>query len=278
MKQIIFILFSLITFATSFAQEEITVASYNLRYASKNDGENIWENRKEMVKALIRYHEFDIMATQELLFNQIEDLLEMEGWSYVGVGRDDGINKGEHSAIFYNHNLFALLDSGDFWLSENPDVPNKGWDATCCNRIVSWAKFKQVENDSIFYLFNAHFDHEGVVAREESAYLIISKINKIAGDTATILCGDFNSIPESKQIQYISTKLNDSYFISEQEPYGPVGTFNNFKIDAKFENRIDYIFLSNEFGVRKYATLTDSNYQRFPSDHIPVVIKLYFKK
>lgn len=279
MKKCISILILVISTTILFSQSnEFIVASYNLRLYTMNDGENIWENRIEMVQDLIKYHEFDIVATQELMYNQIEGLLEMEGWSYVGGGRDDGLKSGEHSAIFYKNELFEVLENGDFWLSETPDVPGKGWDATCCNRIASWAKFKNLTDSSIFYLFNVHFDHEGELARENSAYLMISKIKEIAGNSPTILCGDFNSTPETKQMKYISDKLNDAYFISEEKPYGPVGTFNDFKIDAEFKERIDYIFLSDSFGVRKYATLTDSNHQRFPSDHIPVVTKLYYKK
>jgi endonuclease/exonuclease/phosphatase family metal-dependent hydrolase len=59
-------------------------------------------------------------------------------------------------------------------------------------------------------------------------------------------------------------------------PYGPVGTANGFKLDAPLKNRIDYIFVSPSIQVLKYASLTDSKDQRFPSDHQPVVAKIKF--
>lgn len=253
---------------------DITFATYNLRYASQNDGKNSWENRREMVMDLILYHELEILATQEGLLHQLEELSEMPDWNYIGAGRDDGKKAGEHCAIFYKESIVKLLDSGDFWLSETPDIPSKGWDATCCNRICSWAKFKHKQTGFDFYVFNVHFDHIGKVARVNSAYLTISKIREIAGDAPIILCGDFNSTPDTEQIKYISQTYQDAYQISQQKPYGPIGTFNGFKFEGDFNSRIDYIFVSEGFKVEKYAVLTDSKQNRYPSDHFPVVAKI----
>ena len=255
----------------------INVASFNLRFETVHDGENTWSNRRDFVKELITYHEFDIMGTQELHHSQISDLLQMKGWKYTGGGRDDGINKGEHSAIFYKEDRFKLLESGDFWLSETPDIPSKGWDATCCNRICSWGKFKDKKSRKTFFVFNVHFDHQGLQARIESGYLMTRKIEEVAERYPVLLCGDFNSTPETKQIQHISSQLNDSYLVSELPPYGPVGTFNGFKIDAPLKDRIDYIFVSDHFKIHKYGALTDFKEGRFPSDHLPVVVNLSFK-
>lgn len=255
----------------------IVVSSFNLRFDTPHDGLNAWPNRRDFVKQLIRYHEFDIMGTQELLYSQIQDLLQLEEFVYFGAGRDDGHIGGEHSAIFYKKERFALLDSGNFWLSETPDVPSLGWDARCCYRICSWVKLLDRLNDRAFYVFNAHFDHEGVVARRESGRLMKRKIEEIAGSHAVMLLGDLNSVPETEPILEISTILSDAYLITELPPYGPVGTFNAFRLDAPLKNRIDYIFVSDDFRVEKYGALTDFRDGRFPSDHLPVVVRVVFK-
>jgi len=255
----------------------LTIASYNIRMSTERDGENAWSKRKENVKALIRYHDFDIIGTQEGFIAQINNVLELPEFAYTGKGRDDGKDGGEHSAIIYRKDRFKLLDSGDFWLSETPDKPGKGWDAKCCNRIASWGKFKDLKTKKEFYFFNVHFDHEGVVARRESGKLIVKKINEIAGKNTVILTGDFNSTPEMEQIKTISSMLNDSYTVTKQPPYGPVGTFNAFKFDAPMKDRIDYIFTGNNIDVLKYGVLTDSKDQKYPSDHQPVVIKAIIK-
>jgi endonuclease/exonuclease/phosphatase family metal-dependent hydrolase len=255
----------------------INVATYNLRYDTPNDGVNAWPNRKENVKALIQFHEFDLFGTQEALRHQLDGVAELKEFAYLGKGRDDGKQGGEHSAIFYRKDRFKVLESGDFWLSETPDVPGKGWDATCCNRISSWAKFQDLKTKKQFYFFNVHFDHQGVKARQESGKLMVKKIKEIAKSTPAICVGDFNSTPETEQIQALQAILRDAYRVSAQPPYGPEGTFNAFKFDAPMTNRIDYIFVGDQFQVLKYGVLTDAKEQRYPSDHQPVVAKVVLK-
>ncbi|MCO5237124.1 MAG: endonuclease/exonuclease/phosphatase family protein [Chitinophagaceae bacterium] len=275
MKQILFSLLVSLFVQPVLAQknEPVIIATYNLRYNNPGDGINAWPNRKENVKALIRFHEFDIFGTEEGLIDQIKDLAEMEEYAYIGKGRDDGKEAGEHSAIFYRKSRFQLLQSGDFWLSETPEVPGKGWDAKCCNRICSWGEFKDLKTKKKFFFFCVHFDHQGVVARQESGKLMVKKIKEIAKGAPVISVGDFNSTPETEQIQEMQTILRDSYKVTETPPYGPAGTFNAFKFDAPLKWRIDYIFVSPGIRVLKYGVLTDAKDQRYPSDHQPVMIK-----
>lgn len=252
----------------------LTIATYNLRYNNAGDGVNAWPNRKEMVKGLVRYHDFDIFGTQEALIGQLRDVAELKEYAFFGAGRDDGKEGGEHSAIFYKKDRFKVLASGNFWLSETPEKPGKGWDATCCNRIASWLKLKDLVTKKEFYFFNVHFDHQGVVARRESGKLMVKKIKEIAGNTPAICTGDFNSTPDTEQIKEMQTILNDAKAVTEMPAYGPEGTFNAFKFTAPMADRIDYIFTARPIKVLKYAVLTDSKEQRYPSDHQPVVAKI----
>lgn len=275
MKKIVFTLLVCISIQSVMAQKNtpLTIATYNIRYNNPDDSLNAWPNRKENVKALIRFHEFDIFGTQEGLIDQMNGLSEMEEFARTGHGRDDGKEAGEHSAIFYKKDRFKLIESGDFWLSETPGKPGKGWDAKCCNRICSWGKFQNLQTKKTFYFFSVHFDHQGVVARKESGKLMVKKIQEIAKNTPVICVGDFNSTPETEQIQTMQTILNDSYNVTQMPPYGPVGTFNAFKFNAPMKHRIDYIFVSKGIKVLKYGVLTDAKDQRYPSDHQPVMIK-----
>ncbi|MGG7661703.1 endonuclease/exonuclease/phosphatase family protein [Dyadobacter sp. BHUBP1] len=280
MKKIALYLLAFVSLASaSYAQKTATmnVASYNLRYNTPNDGVNAWPNRKENVKGLIRFHEFDIFGVQEALVGQLKDVAELTEFAYYGKGRDDGKEGGEHSAIFYKKDRFKLLKSGDFWLSETPDKPGLGWDAKCCNRICSWAQFEDMNTKKKFYFFNVHFDHQGVEARRQSGHLMVKKIKEIAGNSTAILTGDFNSSPDTEQIKTIAGLLNDTHDVTKQAPYGPEGTFNSFKFDAEMKTRIDYIFVSKNVNVLKYGVLTDSKEQRYPSDHQPVLVKVEIK-
>lgn len=259
----------------AFAQPATTlnVATYNLRMNTERDGANAWPHRRELVKSLVRYHDFDVLATQEGLPDQVADMAAMAEYAHVGRGRDDGKHAGEHSAIFFKRQRFKLLRNGDFWLSQTPDQPSLGWDATCCHRIVSWAQLQDRQSGRTFYFFSVHFDHEGQVAQRESAKLMLRKVRAIAGAEPVIVAGDFNSVPETEQIGTMKSQLADAFEISATPRYGPVGTFNAFKIDSPLDERIDYIFVSPQVKVLSYAALTDSRQGRFPSDHLPVLIK-----
>jgi endonuclease/exonuclease/phosphatase family metal-dependent hydrolase len=241
------------------------------------DSANAWTHRKEGVKALIRYHDLDIVGTQEGFRHQLNDLCEMPDYAYSGSGRDDGQSAGEHSAILYKKDRFRVLDAGDFWLSETPGKPSLGWDATCCHRICSWAKFEHGESGARFYFFNVHFDHEGAEARRESGRLMERMIREIAGEERVICSGDFNSSPDTEQIAILSAFLRDARTVSLAPPYGPEGTFNGNFANPVLPERIDYIFVSEGVQVNKYAVLTDNNGVFYPSDHQPVVADIVIK-
>lgn len=265
-------------FAKNKQKVPMRVSTFNLRMDTPNDGENAWPHRKEMVKGLIRFHDLDIIGTQEGFKHQLDDILELENYAYTGAGRDDGKDAGEHSAIIYKKERFNLLQSGTFWFSETPDVPGKGWDATCCNRICSWARFSDKSSGTMFYVFNVHYDHQGQEARKNSSLLLIEKIKKMAGNMPVFVTGDFNATPESEPIKVLSASglLRDSYLVTKEPPYGTTGTFNSFRTDAPTESRIDYIWVTPQVNVRKYGVLNEVQYGRFPSDHFPVVIEATF--
>lgn len=276
MKKILLILVISMALLQGYSQGKnpVTVASYNIRYDNPHDGVNAWPNRKEQVKALIQFHDFDIFGTQEAMIGQIEGIAELQQYAWYGKGRDDGQHAGEHCAIFYKKERFELLESGDFWLSETPDKPTIGWDSRVNKRVCTWARFKDLKSKKEFYFISVHFDNLGAVARRESGKLMVSKIKEIAKDKPVICVGDLNSTPETEQVKNMLTILKDAREISALPPYGPVGTTNSFKFDAPMKHRIDYIFVSNQISVLKYGALNDSYDQKYPSDHLPIVAKI----
>jgi endonuclease/exonuclease/phosphatase family metal-dependent hydrolase len=255
----------------------LRVASYNLRYNNADDGADAWPNRKEMVKNLVQHYDFDVFGVQEGLRSQLTDVAELPAYAFVGRGRDDGKEAGEHSAIFYKKARLQLLQTGDFWLSQTPDRPSLGWDATCCNRICTWARFKDLQSGQVFYFFSVHFDHEGVEARRQSGQLMVKKIKEIAQGAPVVCVGDLNSTPDTEQVKTLQGALGDAYQLTQRPAYGPVGTFNGFELTAPLRDRIDYIFVSRGSTVLDYAVLTDSMRGHYPSDHFPVVATVVLK-
>ena len=101
----------------SYQPTSITVASYNLRNANGSDSAkgNGWGQRYPVIAKMVQYHDFDIFGTQECFIHQLKDMKEaLPGYDYIGVGRDDGKEKGEHSAIFYRTDKFDVIEKGDF--------------------------------------------------------------------------------------------------------------------------------------------------------------------
>jgi endonuclease/exonuclease/phosphatase family metal-dependent hydrolase len=261
----------------SFAQT-LTVGSFNVRYDNPRDSGNLWSARLPRVAALIEFHEFDIVGTQEGLQHQLDGLQALlPGYTYYGIGRDDGALKGEHSAIFIKKDAFAIVDKGDFWLSETPAKPGFGWDARI-NRICSWVLLQHHVTRKKMYCFNVHYDHQAVIARKESSKLILEKIKTIAGSTPVILTGDFNGDHSSEWYQLIANSgiLLDTYK-RVAVPYKPNGTFQGFGPNLNSDQVIDHIFTSTHFSVSRWGVLTDSYNGKFPSDHFPVLTRITLK-
>ncbi len=280
MKRMIIFLLSLVAIGFADAQSPINIMSFNIRYNNPGDSANAWPYRRDFVASQIRFHEAQIIGVQEALHGQMMDLIErLPGYRYVGVGRDDGKEKGEYSAIIFDSTRLQLLLAKTFWLSTQPDVPgSKGWDAAI-TRIVTWARFRDRKSKKEFYVFNTHFDHIGKDARRESAKMLIEKVHQIAGKSPAIITGDFNSVPSDEPIQVITDNSNslhliDTRSISKSPHYGPTGTFNGFRNKEINDDPIDYVFVKNKVKVLKHATFSQTWNGRFSSDHFPMFVQV----
>ena len=278
LKKVIFAFGILVIGVSPLKAQHMIVGSYNLRYANSNDIGNLWQDRAPVIASLISFHGFDIIGTQEGLRHQLDDLSNMlPEFDRYGIGRDDGIIGGEHSAIFFNKDKFGLVEKGDFWLSETPEKPSKGWDAAI-NRICTWVKLVEKSSGKIFFVFNAHYDHKGVLAREESSKLVLKKIQGIAGNIPVMFMGDLNGDHTTNWYQLIarSGHLRDAYD-SASIRYANNGSFNGFGNSIEQRNIIDHVFLSSSFNVIRHGILTDTYMGKYPSDHFPVLVEVDFK-
>lgn len=282
---------------------DLCVGSYNIRYRNQSDSiaGDQWPRRCHTICSLINFQHPDVFGAQEVLHPQLLDLLSgLDGYRYVGVGRDDGHTQGEYAPIFYHPSRLQLLDSGHFWLSPTPDTPSLGWDAACI-RICTWAKLRDLRSDSTLYFFNLHTDHVGTEARRRAALMVVDSIAKVtAQGHRAILTGDFN-VDQSDPTYAIFTGsglLNDAYSVARIR-LADNGTFNSFDPTLHTDSRIDHIFLSPSFSVDRYGILTniywtlpDSSASdrkgkdapdeinftpakiHLPSDHYPVIVHI----
>ena len=263
----------------SFGQtSSLKVLSFNIRYNNPNDGENSWPNRSERVKNFLWSESADIIGFQEVLHNEVLELdhalfnynFSQRQYKRVGVGREDGETKGEYSPIYFNLNRFSLVKSKTVWLSETPTKPSKGWDAAC-ERIATFALLFDEELNDTLLVVNAHWDHVGVVARQESAKLILKEIEGFTSIQNIIFMGDLNCAPEDPALRKIRAEFSDAGIgISSK-----VGTFNNFERAANPKApRIDYVFYKLEkLGFHSYKVGNTDVNEPLLSDHFPIVVE-----
>ena len=248
--------------------------TFNIRL--QNDGDEKagvgWSVRRDRVAAYIKKNHIDIVGMQEVLHTQLQDLLErLPEYDYVGVGRTDGATKGEYSPVFFLKEKFDVLEKGNFWLSETPDVPgSKGWDAAL-ERIASYAKLKDKATGKVFMAVNTHFDHVGVVARRESAKLIMKKIQEIVGTQPAVVTGDFNVTEDDEAYKTMTTndfRMYDAYHETPNHT-GTTYTWHNFcHIPPLEAEKIDFIFITPTIRVNR-SHIEVPNPRFMLSDHNP---------
>lgn len=265
--------------------EPIRVMSFNIRYGTANDGDNHWERRKDFLMETIRAFDPDLLGTQETLAEQKQYLLEhLPGYIAVGVGRDDGKEKGEMAALFLRSARFEKLAEGHFWLSESPEtVGSKGWDAAL-PRIATWVQLKDLKatradgnKPSTLLFLNTHFDHRGKEAREQSALLIRNRVPKLAMGASWIVTGDFNASPAEGPYKNLfgAEDQNDPVLVDTYRSMHPSavpdeGTFSGFLASQTQGPRIDWIGCSPDFQVLDARIDRTQKDGRTPSDHFPV--------
>ena len=294
-KRLLHFLCLLLTIFAANAQE-LTVCSYNVRYKNSGDTDagNGWNTRRTYLINFVNFQQPDLLGVQEAVSAQMSDMASgLKGYDYVGVGRNDGATGGEYSAIFYRKERMVLLDNGDFWLSDTPYKPSKGFPSkggsTQYYRICSWGKFYDKVTGSVVYHFNTHLDLDET-NRQQSYYLIKQKIQEIATTTApVIISGDYNAVQtgDAYKLFYNSGFLNDCYVRAKQKfitnGTSPGFNANNYSTVSGDFRRIDHIFVTKAFNVEHYGVLNPCYYstdgsadyaEKAYSDHSPVLVKL----
>ncbi len=272
----------------SMVADDLRVMSFNLRYGTARDGDNHWDKRKEFVAETIAAFSPDLLGTQETLGFQKDYLNEkLPAYTSLGVGRDDGGDTGEMTALFYKTERFEKLDEGHFWLSETPDVTGSiSWDSSL-TRMASWVRLKdrRGQSDRPILFINTHFDHKGKKAREESAKLIRQTASVLGKGCDIILTGDFNAAVDSLPYQRLfdesqrdppgSDSPRPRLFTDTYRQVAPMdqpgeATFSGFRAGVVDGSRIDWIAVAGGIDVLAANIDRTSRDGRTPSDHYPV--------
>jgi endonuclease/exonuclease/phosphatase family metal-dependent hydrolase len=254
--------------------EPLRVMTYNVRFPNPDDTPNRWDQRRDLLVDSIREHSPDIFGTQELFFEQGEYIVEkLPEYAWFGISRR-GNRLDEHMGVFYRKSRLRVERSGDFWLSETPEIPGSMSWKVSLPRMVSWAQFEDRTNRRRFWYFNTHFPHRGEdeAAREQCARVIAARLRLLDPSADILLTGDFNAPAGGKVYLTLADILRDAWNASAERA-GPEGTFHGFT-GKPGPARIDWILFRGNWKVTRAETVTFERNGRFPSDHFPVLAVL----
>ncbi len=263
---------------------DVRVMSFNIRYGTAQDGDNHWEKRKEFLIKTIKAFDPDLLGTQETLSFQRDFIAEkLPGYDVLGVGRDDGRERGEMTALYFKRSRFEKIDGGHFWLSQTPEQPgSKSWDSSL-PRMVTWVKLRdrRQPNAKPIMFFNTHFDHRGTEARTESARLLRRRVAELIKSCRVIVTGDFNTGEGSEPYRELfypnndgPSLLSDTYRVTYHGRAPNEGTFSGFKAEDSNGPRIDWIGASKDWWIVAASIDRTAREGRTPSDHFPVTAVL----
>lgn len=254
---------------------DLKVISYNIRMGAAKDGTNSWEFRYPATALMIEDQKPDVFGLQEAFSYQVRFIAEnFKDYDNVGVGRDNGKDKGEFMSIFWNKKTVKMIKWGTFWLSETPEKPSMGWDAAC-KRTATWALMKDKRTGKMFYFVNTHLDHKGKEAQRKGLELIVSRIDEInPKGFPMVLTGDFNIKPDNTALKGLEERMQSARKIAPKTDNA--ATFNNWG-KAKADMVIDYIYVSGFSACPEYHTINEKYGDwKYISDHYPIYAKLIF--
>jgi endonuclease/exonuclease/phosphatase family metal-dependent hydrolase len=240
-----------------------------------DDGPQSWPFRKDALIETIRLVGPEILGTQETWDEQSSYILaHFPHYQAFGRGRF-GDTRDKHNKVFYNGERLTLLDAGDFWISETPDVPgSKAWDIPS-PRMITWGRMK-LDGVHEFVLLNTHFPYGRGAdeARRQTARLILENIATLPPAMPIIFTGDFNARPGGEVYEALASVLQDAWTTSAAT-IGPEGTVHGF---GRFPagGRVDWILYRGDVRVLFAETVTHTSGGLFPSDHYPVAATLEF--
>lgn len=258
---------------------EFTVVTFNLRYITPGDtGPRTWEARRDFAAEMIKAQAADFVGVQEAFRSMLDDLhARVPGYGEAGVGREDGAQKGEYSAILFREERWEIKDSGTFWLSDTPEVPGSATWGNQVTRICTWGKFRHRGSERDLVVFNAHFDHQSQPSRERAAALVLARVRELAGGQPVVFTGDLNAQPDNPAIVALRQgppAFRDAWgHLHPEVPAAEAGTAHRFQ-GVTDGPRIDYVLVSPGIEVVEAEILRANKDGHWPSDHFPVRAKL----
>lgn len=248
------------------AENAVRIMSFNV--LCTGEGEHAMQNRLGIVTQTIAEYYPDSIGLQEATPYWMAWLnIMLPEYDYVGVGRDNGKSKGEYSAIFYLKDKYRVVQSGTFWISETPEVPSIGWDATC-ERVCTWAVLENKVTGERYAHINTHLDYRGVLPRQKGVEMILDKAEKL-NYMPVVATGDFNLAEGSDYYRQLTAGvLNDTKKLAPDTMKN--ATFHHYTLPTDPKNVIDFVLANDKVPPLVYRVVTEGIDGKFVSDHYPL--------
>jgi endonuclease/exonuclease/phosphatase family metal-dependent hydrolase len=274
----------------------LRVMSFNVRgFSSPADGPHRWPLRAARNVATVREHAPDLLGVQELQAEGLATYRRQLPDHGMVLGPAAGTRRRpEYNAILYAPDRLEVLDAGGFWLSETPDVPSSSSWRSRGVRAANWVRFAVRGTDVTFRHVNTHLDHWSSIAREESARLVLRRLESPGEEApATLVTGDFNCPPGSAPYRtFLAHGYEDAYLARGFGDRRDEPTFHAFggvrsRLVSRFHRvrygplpmRLDWILVGDgrqRWRVDEASIVRDRDPVTGapPSDHDPVIAQL----
>ncbi|MBZ2198628.1 endonuclease/exonuclease/phosphatase family protein [Occultella gossypii] len=262
----------------SAAPAPMRIMTFNIKFDDAGDPRAAWAGRRAAVAGVIRNSGAGVVALQEVLAGQRDDLAaDLPDYTVLGVGRDDGARAGEATPLLIRSDL-TVLNAGTFWLSATPEAPSRYTDGAL-PRICTWARVRAhgAPAGPGLHVWNVHLDHLDESLRRRQLAVVHQRAQTAARapGPAQVLLGDFNAGPGSATLTDTRRAgWEEARRASRTRPAGPAGTFHDWIPDAALADadaRIDHVFVRGGVTVHAHETLQPTS-AVIPSDHFPVVV------
>ena len=261
---------------------EAGLVSYNM-LSSDYDGfeayQNRWPQRLPRIVELLNAMQPDLICTQELTQNQLQQLLEQIGDRYQVAGSDQSM-------------AYTLVRRDRLTIDE---VHNLQIDVapTYEPRLSLVVLTDQVTGQQ-FAVANTHFAFGRIESRAQETLWVAQNLAPVQKEMPIVFCGDLNTFPmrldmtrlpaydgDWSQRQLIRAGFQDARDASILGHLGPISTFTNEGEDpASFRSTghpgviLDHIYIAGDVQVLIHGVESALVNGHFPSDHMPVVADL----
>lgn len=267
--------------------KKLRIMTFNMLYNVKNAEDKLplkhrWLYRKPRLLEYLAYAKADIICSQELQEDQVEELMHFLGknYSYYGLKTRENEGRTDTNAIFFNVYRFDLIDARTIYYSD------AGGNA------FTYCYFKDRLLNKKFVVVNTKLSWGISWGAIKKRFLEATQLSQftslLPSDEPILLMGDFNILRflDEESIVKVLTRnnLKEGKMQSIFGHFGPFCSITNSSIiftpftGPELKGYIlDRIFVNELVWILTHAIDTAKVNGEFPSDHFPVVADILFK-